>query len=87
MKVSVLTLLTTAMLATARVVPPCDHGTADVAEHDLTIVTSTVPCLRVCWAGYFPKQFGNCWTCCRNLLSPQGFELEEEEFESVHEMD
>jgi len=93
MKVSVLTLLATAMLASARVVPQaCDRSTTDVAEYDITIDTTTAICLRPCWPkphkcakGWYPKRFGRCWTCCKR--PHHAFDLEEEEFEGIDELD
>jgi hypothetical protein len=94
MKVSILALLATAMLATASIVPSCDSSTSDIAEHDLTVVTTKAVCLRVCWPkkhkcpkGWTPKKIGRCWTCCSRPHPTHGFELEEEEFEGVDEFD
>ena len=94
MKVSVLTLLATAVLASARVVPQaCDRSTADVAEHDITTDTTAI-CLLPCWPrprkcpkGWYPKKFGNCWTCCKRPHHSHAFSFEEEEFEGIDELD
>ena len=90
MKVSVLALLSTAMLATARVIP-CDRGTSIVdsfAEHDATLVTTHHACFGVCWpqprrcgGSWAPVKIGNCWTCCKGRL------FHEEEIEGVDEFD
>jgi hypothetical protein len=97
MKVSILALLAGAVLATARVVPSCDRGTTDVdsfSEYDVTIITTTQICDKrcaswppICGRGWYPKKFGKCWACCKGPRHPHGFELEEEEFEGVDELD
>jgi hypothetical protein len=79
MKISVLTLLATAMLATARVVP-CDRGITHVesfSEHDVTVITTNEACWRVCFPtepecpdDRYSKQLGPCWTCC--VWEPEG---------------
>jgi hypothetical protein len=92
MKVSILALLATAMLATASTLPSCDADTTDVAEHDLTVVTTTRICRRICWPkphkcprGWYPKKIRRCWTCCKKPHHPHGFEDEGEEFEGLDE--
>jgi hypothetical protein len=95
MKVSVLAVLATAMLATASVVPSCDRENTDVDSLDLiTIRPPPLICLKVCWPkphrcppGQIPKKFGRCWTCCRRRHRPHGVEFEEEEFEGLDEFD
>ena len=89
MKVSVLALLATAALTTARVVPPCGHRVTDAADHDITTVTTTqhMACTRTCTKykpkcgyGTYPVEdlFRKCWVCCWNRGKGQEFEPVEE---------
>jgi hypothetical protein len=94
MKVSVLAVLATAVLATARVVPSCDRENTDV-----NLFTEPPPliCLvrPICWLkrprcprGSFAKRLGKCWLCCKKRpYHPHGVEFEEEEFEGINEFD
>jgi hypothetical protein len=95
MKISILALLATAVLATAGVIP-CDRGTTHVdssSEHDVTTDPPHLTCMEVCWPRHmcsgisFPVKLGKCWTCCTWHRPPQGPEPKQEELKDVDELD
>ena len=91
MKLSILTILAAAMVATASVVP-CEANTEDVNE--LTFYTAPIACLAKCYPKiprcrppFRPRRVTpRCWKCCRLIKTSD--ELDVLEFdEAVDELD
>jgi hypothetical protein len=93
MKLSVLTILAAAVLATASVIPCDHHAETDVTDSftDFDVSENTVfitkercllPCLPrrpQCPKHFHGKKRGNCWKCCKRLRHAAEVELDEED--------
>jgi hypothetical protein len=91
MKLSILTILAAAMVATASVVP-CEMNTDDVNE--LTFYTTPIACLAKCYPRpphcrppfRAKKVRPHCWKCCKLIKTSD--ELDVLEFdEAIDELD
>jgi hypothetical protein len=84
MKVSVLTMLAVAALATAS--PVCDNVDVGFNSHDLTLYQKK--CLRECHpmkpkcpGGFRPRRIG--WRCCKGRVSAE----DDDEYDELDEFD
>ena len=75
MKLTAFAVLMAAVLSGASAIP-CSHTDNDrtvlTNRYQLEVVTQTEICWRVCFpekpecpSGWFAKELGMCWTCCR----------------------
>jgi hypothetical protein len=81
MKLSVLTIVTAAALATASVVPSCDRNT-DINEftfHTTKLICTPICFLRKpkCHPPYKPRKVPHCWRCCKPYRASSYAEIEE----------
>ena len=99
MKLSILTLLAAAMLATASVVPCERHDTSDATElgvSDVAVFTThevcRSPCTRKrhkCPKGWYIKKMtvAKCWACCKKIRPHiVEFDLEDEGLDEFEEL-
>ena len=85
MKLSILTVLAAAMLASASVIPCDHHAPADITDSDFTVSITKDFCYKfcanrplICGEGWYTKKIGDCWTCCEKSRETE-VEVEVEE--------